>query len=179
MPSTNFGQYSVISYVHPLRGERVNLGVLVWHPLFGKASQFIRNLSRVRNVDEKVGLDRVRSELDLIGEILANWAEEVESPLDYLASKFQNSVIVTAPLNARIQDPSATLDRLYSSLIAPEPFARASSTRQFANAFASRLKNLLIQQGHGEVQTNFLEFHGISLTFGLAQYRDSNAVWHE
>lgn len=153
----NLGQYSVVSYVHELRGERINLGVLVWHPLAGCVFQRSRNLTRVRTIDESADIDRVRSALEQINETAKSW-QGSGSPLEGLAREFRHRLIVTEPLNAYVWDPSSTLEELSASLLPPEPsFVRAPSTKQFANAFARYLENELKQRGVSEFRSNFVE----------------------
>lgn len=154
----NLGQYSIVSYTHELRGERVNVGVLVWHPLFGCVFRKSKNLARVRTIDESADMVRVRSALEWINETAKTWPQGDESPLDRLAHQFSRRLIVTPPLNVRIQSPLSTLERLSSMLLPPEPsFVRAPSTTQFANSFASVLKKELIGRGVQDVRSNFFE----------------------
>jgi hypothetical protein len=152
-----FGQYSLVSYVHELRGERVNLGILVWHPRFGAKCRFIKGISRVRTVDEGADLERLRHTLERITKMLSNWPEGSGSPLEKLASEFRHRFIVEAPMNARICDLDFTVERLCSSLLPPEPFARSSTAVQFANAFVSRLTKRLNDKGVKELRTNYSE----------------------
>src|SRR5215210_5452571 len=122
----NLGQYSVVSYVHELRGERINLGVLVWHPFTGCVFRLPKNPSRVRSIDESADLERVRAAIERIGETVESWPPGSESPLSNLAGEFKHRLVVSPPLNARIQDPSAALERLSATFVPPEPsFARA------------------------------------------------------
>jgi hypothetical protein len=155
--TTDFGQYSLISYIHQLRCERVNLGVVVWHPVLGFDLRIAKNLQRVRCIDEGADMDRVRAALERVRETVSHWSRVDQSPLACLAEEFRYNLVVTPPLNARVCSPSCTLERLYTSLIAPEPFIRASSTRYFSLAFAARLKTALREQGVGDVQTDFFE----------------------
>ena len=160
MRTIDYGQYSVVSYVHQLRGERVNLGVLVWHPLLGHASQFAKYLDRIRTIDESANTARIRDNLNEIQETIDGWTEEVESPLEYLASAYQHGVVVSPPQNARIQSPQATLERTYSHIMAPEPFMRASSTVQFSKSFASRMRQELESMNLTVFNSDYLENDG-------------------
>lgn len=116
------GQYSVVSYIHELSNEHINLGILVWHPVLRHAIRFAKNLRRVRTIDAKENLSRVRSELDEIQKIIETWHGDVESPLEYLTSVFRHRVVVSPPQNARIQDLNFTLERLCSFLMPSEPY---------------------------------------------------------
>jgi len=151
------GEYSTLSYVHQLRGERVNLGVLVWHPTLGAACRFMKRVGRVRCVDEEVDIDRVREQMEQVRQAFEGWYERDQSPLPHLSASFRHGLTVGAPTKARIQDPNFTLERLYSCLIAPEPFMRASSTSQFAQQFITRAGAILTKMGAADVQENFDE----------------------
>ncbi len=178
--ASNLGQYSLVSYIHELRGERVNLGVLVWHPRTGCVFRRSKNLNRVRAIDESADLKRVRANLESIGERAEAWSRGGPSPLGSLAYEFTRRLVVTPPLNARIQDPLSTLERLSSTLLPPEPsFVRAPSTTQFANSFASLLKKELIERGVANVRSNFFEegpAEPIEVT-ALYNYDAESYVW--
>jgi len=152
------GQYSVVSYVHSLRGEKVNLGVLVWHPVRGAQARITWDLQRVRCIDEGVDLERVRTDLKSINDVLTGWDQEEQSPLTYPTSAFRHGLMVSKPMNARIQDSAFTAERLYSSLVAPAaPYARASTTTQFTNSFVAILKQILSGSSIGHPRFNYTE----------------------
>ena len=178
--SAELGQYSTVSYVHALRNERINLGVLVWHPIKGQAIQFARNLGRVKAVDEDASLARVRSELDHIKEVMQNWSKEVESPLEYLKGAFRHNIVVSPPLNARIQDPKFTLERLYSSLMSPEPFQHASSTTQFRRSFAAQMRSAVGSHGFQILDSDYMEkdtFKPVQIAIWYQGPHKDNNVW--
>lgn len=143
MTAQRYGEYSLICYTHPLRGERINLGLAVWHPLQGTAWKLVPNPSRAHCVDEKANLQRLQSELDEIVAVLADWQDKEESPLTFLHDQFNNGLVVTPPMTALVQDKSWMRDRLASIVLPPAPFMRASSTRQFTAAFAARMRAAL------------------------------------
>jgi hypothetical protein len=156
-PPTTFGQYSLVSYIHPLRGDRINLGVLVWHPFLGHNLRFAKSLQRVRCIDETADLDRLHGSLKRIEDIMEGWPSADRSPLAALASEFRHGLVVSGPLQARVCSPACTLERIYTALVRPEPFMRASSTHQFARAFVARIKAALKSEGIRDVRTNFNE----------------------
>lgn len=45
------GAYSVVRYSDCVSDQRINLGVMVWHPLEGFARRFSPHLDRARAVD--------------------------------------------------------------------------------------------------------------------------------
>jgi hypothetical protein len=178
-PPTTFGQYSLVSYIHPLRGERINLGVLVWHPILGHDLRFAKSLSRVRCIDEAVDLDRIHDSLQRIEQAMKGWSREDQSPLTALASEFRSGLTVTSPQQARVCSPSGTLERLYTALVSPEPFIRASSTHQFARAFGACIKAALKNEGVRDVRTNFNEeetFQPVRVTAWYSHHGQQN-LW--
>jgi hypothetical protein len=174
----NLGQYSVVTYVHDLRGERINLGVLVWHPMYGCVFRAPRSVSRVRSIDESADLGRVRIGIERIKEAAETWSRGDESPLENLSREFRHRLVVTNPLNARIQDPLAALERLSATLIPPEPsYTRAPSTKQFARAFARHLEEAFEKQGLSGIRSDFIEedtFEPIEVT---ASYRHNSGSY--
>jgi hypothetical protein len=172
-------QYSVVSYVHPLRGERVNLGVIVWHPQHGIQAKFLSGLARVNSVDEHASTRRVREELAAIERTLDEWKVGDRSPLPVLASEFQHKLVVAPPANARAQDPVWMLERLTTLLLPPTPFHRASSAKQFGAAFAREMKEVLRQADVQKVKTNFEERRTFRPILVAVAYRlgDADRVW--
>lgn len=162
-----FGQYSVVTYMHELRGERVNLGVLVWHPLLGGCLKFAKSFQRVRCIDDTADVPRLRQVCEEIRSVVEGAEAEGQCPLPELARQFRHGVIVSPPMKARIQDPAATLERLSASLLAKEPFIRTSSTAQFARAFSAQLVAEIKQRGATNVRANYLEeetFQPVAIT---------------
>jgi Protein of unknown function (DUF3037) len=152
-----FGQYSVVTYIHELRGERINLGVLVWHPVLGGGLKLARNFQRVRCIDDTADLERVRQACEQIQATMKACELGGPSPLFELALQFRHRLVVTPPMNARVHDPLATLERLSASLLAKEPFMRASTTTQFAKAFVAQLVEHIRQRGVTDVRASFSE----------------------
>lgn len=165
--------------MHSLRGEKINLGVIVWHSIFGFDLKFTKSLQRLRCIDEMADLDRVKNDLQAIEDTMKNWSSLDSSPLEFLASKYKFGLSVSAPLNARIQDPAFTLEKLYTTLIQPEPFQRASSNFQFSNSIASKVEKMLKQKGVQNIRKNYLEtetFQPVRITLEY-QYDMMQFVW--
>lgn len=152
-----FGQYSIVTYTHELRGERVNIGVIVWHPAFGAEIKLARNLQRVRCIDDAADLERIRQACEQMQAMLKETQPGGPSPLPDLARQFRHRLIVTPPLNARVNDLAASLERLAASLLAREPFMRASTTALFAKAIAAYLLREMQQRGVTDIRTQFSE----------------------
>ncbi len=177
--ATNLGEYSVVVYRHELRGECINVGVLVWHPRLGSVYQLPKGLTRIRTIDSSVDLERVRSGLDRIRIAMEAWTQGQKSPLDELSAQFRHRLVVTMPQQARMQDPASLLERLVGSLLPPSRPVRASSNRQFATAFASQLRKVLEHAGVFGYEGPYLEratFRPVPVT---ARYQlfDDRFVW--
>lgn len=154
------GEYSVVRYGHRLRGDRINLGVLVWHPLLGKAFRFSKNLQRARCIDEGADTVHLRAEIDRVIEVFSAWKRTEPGPLESLAAEFRYGLSVSSPQGIRVADPVFAVERLFASLVAPEPFVRASSTSQFVKSLGTRISDVLTQDFKiADVETNFLEAH--------------------
>ena len=114
-----YGQYSLISYVNQLRGERLNLGVAVWHPRMGFRFNRTSGLKRVACIDAGVDLRRLERHLKLIRKILEDWTNPEASPLTELAAQFRHDLVVSSPLNARVTDLDFLCERLSAQLMPP------------------------------------------------------------
>jgi hypothetical protein len=103
-------------------------------------------------------MSRLRKEIERIARLFSERAETGNPPLEWLASEFRYGLTVTAPQGVRVQDPEFTVERLFASLVAPEPFVRAASTAQFVKALGSQIGTVLQVGNHvSGLKTNFLE----------------------
>lgn len=134
------GAYSIVRYSNHLSDQRVNLGVLLWHPIDGFTYRFSSSLERVRAIDQRARLKSLRVQLDLIrGELDANQDKGREVLLG-LSRAFKEGLEVTSPYPARIQSLQELLDHLYEMLVSAVPeIRRASSQTQFEKKVATCL----------------------------------------
>jgi len=140
-----FGAYSVVRFSNNASDQRVNVGVLVWHPLEGVKFRFSPSLDRIQAVDPRVSIASVKEQLEVIrSELAVPVAAEGPVTLNRLSSWFKNGVEVSTPYPARIASADELLDRLYETLVYPVPeIQRASSQRQFERSFEKTLKNVI------------------------------------
>jgi len=137
-----FGAYSIVRFSNNASDQRVNIGVLVWHPLEGVKFKFSPSLDRIQAVDPRVSISSVKEQLEVIrSELAIPAAAEGPVTLNRLSSWFRNGVEVSAPYPAKIASTDELLDRLYETLVYPVPeIQRASSQRQFERSFEQSLK---------------------------------------
>jgi hypothetical protein len=139
-----FGAYSIVRFSNNASDQRVNIGVLVWHPLEGVKFKFSPSLDRIQAVDPRVSISSVKDQLEVIrSELEVPPAAEGPVTLNRLSSWFRSGVEVSAPYPAKIASTDELLDRLYETLVYPVPeIQRASSQRQFERSFERALKSV-------------------------------------
>lgn len=126
------GAYSTIRYSNNLNDQRVNLGVILWHPLDGFSVRISPYLDRVSAIDPRVRVKPLKVQLDSIKDELAAPSPSGREKLTDLASWFREGLEVTEPYPARISSLAEAMDRLYEQLVSPvTEISRASSQRQF------------------------------------------------
>jgi hypothetical protein len=135
------GFYSIVRYSNTLNDQRVNLGVLVWHPVEGFRSRIVSGLDRVHTIDPTAALTPLRSQLQAIEQEMQSESASSET-LGVLSRWFRTGVEVTEPAPAKIQSADETAENLFHRLVSPNPFVRSSSQRQFEQSFTKLLHNL-------------------------------------
>ena len=125
--------------------QRINLGVIVWHPIDGVKYRFSPSVDRVQAVDPRVHIAAIKEQLDAIsGSLTQNSLAEGPVTLNKLSSWFKHGVEVSAPYPAKISSADELLERLYETLVYPVPeILRASSQRQFERTFEKSLRNAI------------------------------------
>jgi hypothetical protein len=140
-----FGAYSVVRFSDNASDQRVNLGVIVWHPFDGTKYKFSPSVDRVQAIDPRVPIAAVKEQLETISSALSK-DSNAEGPvsLNKLSSWFKHGVEVSAPYPAKISSADELLDRLYETLVYPVPeIMRASSQRQFERSFEKALRTAI------------------------------------
>jgi len=172
------GAYSIIRYANDLNDQRINLGVLVWHPQDGSRHRLSPFLDRAQAVDPRVHTKDLKQQLAAIVEgFEAKSADTGKESLKRLSAMFRNGVEVTAPYPAEMFDIDSMLDRLYLQLVSPvDEIRRASSQKQFEKSLkaglASAIKKMaptLRLQEYGPRQLN-----GIAVNVGI---RTASSQW--
>lgn len=134
------GSYSVIRYSNHLNDQRVNLGVLVWHPFDGFRCRIAPSLERAQAVDPRVALTPLRKQLeDITGELQKQDVAGKEA-LVSLSHRFKEGLEVAEPYPAQIQSADEMTEHLYQVLVSPVPdFRRSSTQHQFERSVRSAL----------------------------------------
>jgi len=134
--------FSLVSYVHQLRGDRLNLGVAVWHPLYGGDFKFKSDLRCLDCIDPDADTANIENEFESIRSSLGGHGTSARSPLDDIANKYQHGLVVTSPCEATGASVDALMERLWGNLVAPDRPTRVKSpqasdkifTRSFLDA---------------------------------------------
>jgi hypothetical protein len=136
------GAYALVRYSNDLNDQRVNLGIVLWHPHDGFRSRFTPQLDRAHAVDPRVRIAALKQQIGAISSELqgAPPGKAGKTVLTALSRSFVRGVEVSEAYPAEIADVDATLETLYERLVCPvEEFRRASSQRQFERSFKSSL----------------------------------------
>jgi hypothetical protein len=123
------GAYSLIRYSNHLNDQRINLGVVVWHPLDGFRHRFSPALERVQAIDPRIRLRPLKDQLEIIRSEIEQAPELGKLELQKLAKWFRQGMEVTEPYPAQISDVEQTLEELYGILVSPVPEIRRASTQ--------------------------------------------------
>ena len=79
------GAYSVVRFSNNFSDQRINLGVVVWHPLDGFQVRFATSLAKVRAVDPRAQVDQVKLHIHQIRYELHHGGHTGREALEYLA----------------------------------------------------------------------------------------------
>lgn len=115
------GAYSLIRYSNHLSDQRINLGVVVWHPYDGFRHRFSPALERVPAIDPRIRIRPLKDQLEIIRSEIGHAPELGKSELQRLAKWFREGMEVTEPYPAQISDIDQTLEELYAMLVSPVP----------------------------------------------------------
>jgi hypothetical protein len=165
----SLGAYSIVRYANDLNDQRVNLGVVVWHPREGFAHRFTYALDRIQAVNPRAHLRPVREQLNIIKEELDRPVKRERNSLETLAGLFTEGIQVTTPYPARIYSAYDALERLFSMLVSPFPeIRRASSQRQFEAAFGKALRQIVESFPIGRIEEiGTVQIDGVPTTIGF------------
>jgi len=135
------GSYSIIRYSNNLNDQRVNLGVLLWHPFDGFRIRLSPSLDRVQTIDPRVPLTPLKKQLeDIANQLQAPSADK--DTLTKLSHWFKEGLEVVQPYPAQIQSADEMTEHLYQMLVSPVPeIRRASTQHQFETSVRSALKS--------------------------------------
>jgi hypothetical protein len=137
--------FSIVSYIHQMRGDRVSLGVAVWHPTYGGDFKHKSDLKLLRYIDADADENRIEYQFSIIKASVEEPTHGDRSPLEELSARFRHGLVVGEPLEASGPSLDALLERLWNCLVSPDspPKSRASYatdktfTRSFLESFNS------------------------------------------
>jgi hypothetical protein len=172
------GMYSIIRYSNDLNDQRVNLGVVVWHPVDGFSLRTAPTLSRAQAINSTVDLDDVAEQIRDITRDIGSQDRVHGEFLDDLSKRYRDGLVVSAPYPARMYSASVTLDRLYDLLITPKGTAQPRR-EQFDQSVKMAIKTTVSKstgfhyKEHGKFPIN-----GISVDLGTEVSRGQNhSLW--
>lgn len=171
------GAYSIVRYVDSLNDQRINLGVIAFHPVDGYVYKHLDSLARLRAVDDSIDTDAVESQL---GEIGAIRTETSRRALDLLCKEYRHAVVITEPYPARISSANAVLERLFDRLVTSGGTRSKDSHQKTFEA--SVYKTLQALSKSLNVQVKRLgkdQLNGVSVNLGIhTAGRSGSALWH-
>ena len=176
------GAYSIVRYSNNLSDQRVNLGIVVWHPIEGFKFQFSRSLDRVQAIDPRIRILPLKHQIEVIkGEIKTSNPTQKEV-LEELSLWFKEGLEVSLPYPAQIDSAAETLEHLYKMLVSPVPeFIRASSQRQFERSFDKALATAVKRFAPNFKYKNigYRKFGKVLVNVGIRTSNGKhNALWH-
>jgi hypothetical protein len=178
----SLGAYSIVRYSNNLNDQRINLAILVWHPVDGFAHRITPSLDRAQAVDPRVRILALKKQLDFIKGHLSGPPGEGVEILKSLSQQFREGLEVSAPYPARFHSLPEILDELYEKLISPvEEFIRASTQRQFENKVKAALTSALgkVNPKAKCVVMGARQVNGVSVDVGIrTTVRNKSALWH-
>lgn len=111
------GAYSILRFSDNMRDERVNLGVVVWHPRDGFSLRVLPTLDRIHAVDPSVKLIPLRKQLKEIACRLEQQEVKGEKLMAELSNWLRDGLEFGKPCPARISSVTETADRLFNLLV--------------------------------------------------------------
>jgi hypothetical protein len=176
------GAYSVVRYADDLSDQRINLGVLLWHPNDGFRCRFSSSVDRVQAIDPRITVRPLKKQLDDIKVRLTTAPQKEKELLDFLCSSFRYGLVISSPYPARISSADEMLNHLFDLLVSPVPEIRRASSQR---AFESHLKKTIETSIHTEwpkarvQQVGRRNVKGIPIDFGTrTQIANRAALWH-
>src|SRR5438552_15565388 len=122
------GAYSVVRYSDTFRDERVNVGVVVWHPMSGFEWRFIPTLERIKAINPAVKPHAVRRQIRIVEDRLRDRADEGRGLMDELSDWLKEGLEFSKPYPTRLTAARETATRLYDMLVPPPEQPRQQET---------------------------------------------------
>jgi hypothetical protein len=172
------GAYSVVRYSDNFRDERVNVGVVVWHPNSGFEWKFVPTLERIKAINPSVKPMAVRKQIRMVEDRLREAGNGKET-LDELSSWLKDGLEFCKPNPARMTAASETTTRLYDMLV-PPPGEHQSREIDFDSRMESTLQEELMRIAPQSRMETIGErwVAGVKVNVGLHTHvRNSDLLW--
>lgn len=171
------GAYSIVRYVDSLNDQRINLGVIAFHPLDGYVYKHLDSLARLRAVDDSIDTDAVEAQL---GEIGAIRTETSRHALDRLRNEYRHAVVITEPYPARVSSANAVLERLFDRLVTSGGTRpKDSHQRTFEHSIYKSLQTMSKGMNIHVKRLGKDQLNGVSVNLGIhTSGRSGSALWH-
>lgn len=172
------GAYSLVRFTDNVSDQRLNLGIIVWHPVAGLKFRISPSVDRVHAIDPTILIQPLRAQLDVIKEQLSEATGQ--DVLTQLSNIYKEGLEVASPYPARIQSADETLERLYQALVSPVPeIRRAGSQQQFASRVKSSLKQVAAVHAAQFEDIGVKRFGRLVVNVGLRTIADHRKLlWH-
>jgi hypothetical protein len=179
------GAYSIVRYSDDLGDQRINLGVVVWHPVDGYRCRLTHAVDRVQAIDPRITVTPLKRQLEDIRESVTKASATGTELLGELCNSFRHGLVITSPYPAKISSVEETLNRLYGLLVSPVPeILRASSQRIFEKSLKKTIE-VSLQAGwpkKGRIQQlGTKTVKGIPVNIGMRtqiSHAGRAALWH-
>jgi hypothetical protein len=113
------GAYSVVRYSDNFRDERVNVGVVVWHPTDGFACQFLPSFERIKAVNPSVRGVQVRRQIRMVEDKLHAAGSSGRQLMDEMSEWLKEGLEFSKPYPTRLTAARETATRLFDMLMPP------------------------------------------------------------
>lgn len=174
------GSYSIVRYSNNLNDQRVNIGVLLWHPHEGFKFR-VGDVARVQAIDPRILVRPLKSQVATITDGLAAVGSGSGTEwFVHLASIYKEGLEVSQPYPARIQSADETLENLYRQLVMPVPeIRRASSQWQYTNRVKKHLTRLTRLHSLKLDEIGVRKVGGLVVNVGIrTSSKNTRALWH-
>jgi len=176
------GAYALIRFSDTLGDQRVNVGLIVWHPKEGFRVQVTGRLSeRAKAIDPRAKAADIQSTISAIRDRLSSAGIDGMTAIRDLSAEFTKSIEVTAPYPVRISSFNAIIQRLYQSVISPTPaFYRASNQTSVEAILAKRIADAASRSDWSCERVGRKQINGVAVEVGVRTQRsDKQAIlWH-
>jgi hypothetical protein len=177
------GAYSIVRFSNNLNDQRVNLGVLVWHPQDGLRIRLSSHLARVHAINPRIRANGLKIQLDAIKAEVAGAQEDGDTVLRRLALQFKDGVEVSSPFPAKMFDPEETLERLFGLLVPQSaPSHAVDPQTAFATSFMEALTEIvrLFKAPGADIEDmGSRRISGVHVDLGIrTKIGDRVAYWH-